>query len=72
MSIPAVSAVNPEIKPSDVPAVPTAQPPICLQSVVIGGNVLVLRQKETILMVFARVATTNNNRLITVMKGLYG
>lgn len=51
MSVPAVSAVDPEIKPSDVPAVPTAQPPICLQSVVSGGNVLVLGQKETTLMV---------------------
>lgn len=47
MSIPAVSAVDPEIKPSDVAALPTAQPPICHQSVDTGGNVLVPWQKQT-------------------------
>lgn len=37
---------TPEIKPSDVPAVPMAQTPICLQSVVIGEMSSFLGKKK--------------------------
>lgn len=51
MSIPAVSAVDPEIKPWDVAAVPTAQPPICHQSFAIGGKETLVMVKELFFMI---------------------